>query len=830
MTDRAPQPTDPLDGRDALAIAGLAFIILFIYAGSFDVPFHYDDEVVILDPRLQDPTDIATVSAFNRFRTIANLSLALQWRFAGTLTWPYHLVNLLLHLGAASLVFLLGRELLRTPFALRHPARGTLRWMPVLGAFLFAAHPLQTQAVTYIVQGRYVPSATICYLGGLLLYLRWRATGSRLAFAGTSAALVLGLGCKEIIVSLPAALLLVELLFVGGRSGWRRAALPAAIFAPFLLAGIAVRYIRSDGVGATMSAVLAPPALPFDGLDYLRTSPGVLLDYLGMLLLPRGQSLIHDVPVRRAVDAGVVLSTAGVVAVLLVAALLLVLSRRWSHRPEPEDATPASSPPSEPPSVLAIPITPLGDRPLIARLVSFGIFWFFLTIALESSFIPLLDPMVEHRVYLPSVGFFIAFVATIAALERLAEAIAGRLGGRRVSPLLGPVALAILIALHAALAVRRNEVWGSWRTLWLESVRAGPRLAKPLHNLGTGYEREGQLEAAMACYDRALAIHPRYGSAWANRSWLQTRLARRARRHGHEARARALLGRAVREARRALAIEDAATTWNFLGLALLDLGETAAATEAFRQAATESPGWDLPAIHLAMAATRAGDPAAALARLDPILAATPNHPYALLQQARALRALGRTDEANAALAEAIDRRPDFAEARADLAAALGAGVRGSERGEGLEPLRAAAARFPGSPELTLALARALADSGRGDEARATLEAARTRLPLEPGILHALAGLAPPDASLVLLERAAVLDRLRARRPDERDADILHDLAAARRRAGDRPGALEADRAFVEAAPDADPRRPAAAARLDPRGVGDPGGDPPDRSP
>ncbi|MCZ6691151.1 MAG: hypothetical protein O7H41_16305, partial [Planctomycetota bacterium] len=77
----------------------------------------------------------------------------------------FHLTNILLHAACAGLVFFLARKIL--------PADGP---GPALVALLFAAHPLQTEAVTYL-SGRRDVLFTFFYLLGALTYLRYRETG-----------------------------------------------------------------------------------------------------------------------------------------------------------------------------------------------------------------------------------------------------------------------------------------------------------------------------------------------------------------------------------------------------------------------------------------------------------------------------------------------------------------------------------------------------------------------------------------------------------------------------------------------------------------------------
>ncbi|WP_243688246.1 hypothetical protein [Geotalea toluenoxydans] len=113
------------------------------------------------------------------------------------------------------------------------------------------------------------------------------------------------------------------------------------------------------------------------------------------------------------------------------------------------------------------------------RLIAFGIFWFFITLSVESSFIPIVDVIFEHRVYLPSVGFFIA-VATLIVLgvEKLSL---GR--PRAANGLL--VAMLLLSCVLALLTFNRNRVWADEITLWEDVAAKSPNLSRPWNNLAT---------------------------------------------------------------------------------------------------------------------------------------------------------------------------------------------------------------------------------------------------------------------------------------------------------------------------------------------------------
>jgi len=111
------------------------------------------------------------------------------------------------------------------------------------------------------------------------------------------------------------------------------------------------------------------------------------------------------------------------------------------------------------------------------RLTSFGILWFFITLSVESSVIPIRDIIFEHRVYLPSVGFFMALTGAIGAgMERWVE--------RAVyAKAILYVMLTVMLALSGA-TYARNTVWKDSLSLWGDAAEGSPNKARAHYNLG----------------------------------------------------------------------------------------------------------------------------------------------------------------------------------------------------------------------------------------------------------------------------------------------------------------------------------------------------------
>ena len=139
---------------------------------------------------------------------------------------------------------------------------------------------------------------------------------------------------------------------------------------------------HSGDIRAEMDAVTARPNL-LPRWAYLFTQFTVLVTYLRLLLLPLNQSILYDYPVAVSFfDPKVMFSFLLLLMFFLLGVYLFLVSR-------------------------------ISTREL--RLVAFGIFWFFIAHLVESSIIPLTITIQEHRMYLPSIGLFLAF-STAACL------------------------------------------------------------------------------------------------------------------------------------------------------------------------------------------------------------------------------------------------------------------------------------------------------------------------------------------------------------------------------------------------------------------------------
>lgn len=246
--------------REATCIAILLASISAVYASALTAAFQFDDFNVIVDYSTVHSLH-AWFDALPSIRPLLKLSYALNWMLAAH-PFGFHVVNLLCHLLSAALVFLLGLHPQAWPHA---PA------VALGAALLFALHPAQTEAVTYI-SGRSVSLMSVFYLGALLA-----AISARKSVRNGAAPLLLiaALLTKETAWTLPFAVLLV--LRVRGATLRESLQHTRALWVT-LLAGLAMlaaipAYRRMANHVLSIRAPLDNVAVQVDGWWYLLTHP-----------------------------------------------------------------------------------------------------------------------------------------------------------------------------------------------------------------------------------------------------------------------------------------------------------------------------------------------------------------------------------------------------------------------------------------------------------------------------------------------------------------------------------------------------------------------------
>jgi hypothetical protein len=363
--------------RFNLAVFGLiAVLVLIAYSNTFTSSFHFDDNPAIADNATLKWATLDNISTIVfGARPVVYLSLMLNYQLNGLNVTGYHIFNIGLHIANSFLVYLFILRTLTLP-ALKARYVERAGWMALFGALLFAVHPIQTETVTYIIS-RSELLATFFYLGAILLFISGAQTGRWRYYAMAFCSAVLAMGSKEWAVTLPAVILLYDYLFLA--RGKIKTALSrwGAYISLVLSCWVVLRNLSLfSAENSTVGFNIIQHSSSGEALTartYLLTSFNVTWTYIRLLFLPIKQNIDYDYPIAQALlGFPTLLSFVGHVAVV-GGAFWLFLKKRWA-------------------------------------LVPFGAAWFYITLSPVQSFVPLTDVIFEHRVYLPSVGFFLAFV------------------------------------------------------------------------------------------------------------------------------------------------------------------------------------------------------------------------------------------------------------------------------------------------------------------------------------------------------------------------------------------------------------------------------------
>ena len=451
----------------------LAAATVAVYLNSFDGVFVLDDQRYIADnPRVHQvwpPWPLLV-----RRRPVVDLSLAANYALGELDLQGYHAFNLIVHVCAAlTLLGVVRRTLLREP--LRERFGKASAYLAFVVALIWAVHPLQTQSVTYLIQ-RAESMMGLFYL--LMLYCVLRGMGSArggLWFAAAIAACALGMGSKAVMVTAPVVGLLYDRVFLS--PSWRRilrmrwglyaglAATWSILWASGLVQGVLSTSRKAATVGFSFKG-LSP-------LEYASTEPGVILHYLRLAFWPHPLCLDYDWPVAESMGQIVI---PGVVLVILLAAIVWALARQ-------------------------------------PRLGFLGA-WFFIILAPTSSFIPLRDPLFEHRMYLS-----LAAVVVLVVIGGYAGW--GRLSHRwRLSDARRQIITILLVAAVVATlgygTIDRNRDYRDAVAMWTDVAIKRPKSDRARYNLGTSLLNQDRSDEAATAYRQALQLNPRSDRAHYN--------------------------------------------------------------------------------------------------------------------------------------------------------------------------------------------------------------------------------------------------------------------------------------------------------------------------
>ena len=430
----------------------LAAAAALAYLNALEATFQFDDYRILVDNPKAHGLE-AWWAAMPGIRPLLKLSYALNWSVSPA-AFGFHAVNVLLHLANVLLVWRLCVHLpLPDGWDERRGERTRL-----VATLLFALHPIQTEAVSYI-SGRSMSLMALFGLAALLVWLesarhRHPQTWRGLALALFAAAVA----AKEVALVLPLALFMLRPGDAGHALRSVRPALTMGAPMAALLAGL-LGLLWWFGYGYLLAA--APPR----GISAnLASETHALFYLLGQLFQPHALNIDPDLPEYAGWTRVPALE-----ATLLIALLAFAWRTRRRH-----------------------------------PWLFFGLAWWLLLLLPTHSLIPRADLASERHFYLAALGLY--WIAGVA--------LAGLPAFRPAPRWIGLVAgLTVLGMLFTAL---RNEDYRDEVSLWRVTTANSPNKARVWNNLGYAHALAGQTEQARAAFLEALRLDPHHDRAARN--------------------------------------------------------------------------------------------------------------------------------------------------------------------------------------------------------------------------------------------------------------------------------------------------------------------------
>lgn len=535
--NRKPRMTVPVVG------AVVALLTLLVFAGALSCGFiNLDDPFYVTDNPLIKSFDPAAIGRIfsqahlGAWLPLTYVSFALDHHFWGDNPLGYHLTNILLHAANAGLVVLLADRLLKNVVKNGHEL-----WMYpfalALAALLWSTHPLRVESVVWVAERKDVLNGLFS-LAAVLAYLSYTSRtadgqgGSRLFYLLALVFFMLSLLAKQVSVTLPAILLLLDWYPLGRLQKGR---LQSVILEKMPFFAMTILIILATLYFATAQKMLI--SIRDMPLAVRTVSSGnAIFEYCRFTLVPFGISPYFVLP--KPLPPGYLLKTAAVVVITL---LVIRFGRR---------------------------------RPAVA------VTW--------CAFLILLSPMLAflqagddialaaRYTYLPAISFSIAAAGILSQLagkwatsrHRLFMACSG--------------GVVFFLAGNIAISQGLIKAWRDTGTFWSRVIAIEP-VGRAYGDRGVFYLINGRSPEALADFDAAIAvaISKEFNSIYNLYAFRGLALNDMGR-----------YGEAVIDFDRAIAIYPHPTYFQLRGEALRALGRVPEADKDFRRAGPNPPAID----------------------------------------------------------------------------------------------------------------------------------------------------------------------------------------------------------------------------------------------
>lgn len=425
-----------------------AFVVgLDVYYPALRGPFVFDD--FVLPYPYHSAREQPLFAWMSGVRPVLMFTFWLNDKISGKSPAGYHMVNLLIHVVNTGLVFLVLNRLVEMSARVSSRARIIAS---IIGAAIFLVHPLQTESVSYIagrsesLAGLFVLLAYVVFLYRRHECISWVESLAVLALFGIAVA------AKENAVCLAGVLILTDVFWPkpfsarGLRNNWR-------LYAAMVPGVVAATWKIFEMLSGASSAGFSVSGITW--YQYGFTQARAFFTYLRLALFPVGQSIDHDYAISHTILEH------GAVFYLAALAVLVGLCVRGRRR---------------------------------YPLACFGLLLTLVLLAPTSSIVPIIDPLVERRMYLPLIGLIL-----------IGCEVATRI---RLSALTGYTFVAAIVFVLAVLCYQRNTLWARPSRLWAAAAMESTGKGRPYANLVRQLVQERRCRAAIPYLQHAERVLP----------------------------------------------------------------------------------------------------------------------------------------------------------------------------------------------------------------------------------------------------------------------------------------------------------------------------------
>jgi tetratricopeptide (TPR) repeat protein len=483
-----------------IIIGFLIAVTVLTYAWSLHYDFQFDDVA-----NIQKHFQLRHYDFFSLFfsgsRWISYWINSIHYSIGKFDPFSYRVGNLIIHTINGLLVFFVVLRMLTLATIGNFFARNAIA-LATMTALLFLLHPVQTQTVSYVIQGELEGLACMAIMSMVLCFLyAFSARNKTVAYVALAMLFIVAIfacGTKEIAIIAPGLLIIVDWFFIARgdlqsmkRRWWVHAVLMlmvVSIYMYFLKPSFFTNILGfnmevKNNIG---NIITHDPTEKIKPWAFFISQFKVILHYIGIFVWPFNMSVEYDWKLCRSIVAPDCIFPFMVLLALMYGVYRLMRKH---------------------------PLHP----------IAFGAVWFFCCIAPRSSIIPSPELLVDYKTYTASIGLlFVIAILLVKAVEYAAHRVA-----LLNTPYARYGATCIITCLLSFFTMERNKVWRSGKEFWWNIIENAPGKARAYNNYAVEIAlHEGRYEEAIPYYIKAAHMDRNYPDPWNNMAVCYNQLGR----------------------------------------------------------------------------------------------------------------------------------------------------------------------------------------------------------------------------------------------------------------------------------------------------------------